>query len=262
MAAAAALAAACATAPYTQRHQLILLSPKEEQKLGATAFQDVLQKSDVTHDPALVVPVTEVGRRIAAVANQPDYRWQFAVIDDDVPNAFALPGGYVAVYTGIFPIARTTAGLAVVMGHEIAHAIARHGAERASQAMVAQTGSAVLGAAVGSGTASQAVMAAYGLGAQYGLLLPWSRTQESEADHIGLILMAKAGYDPREAIDFWERMRQASDREAIEFLSTHPGHGTREQQIRDWLPDALQYYQRAQKAPVATLPPAVAAKSG
>jgi predicted Zn-dependent protease len=251
LALAAGLAVGCTTAPYTQRRQLILMSPQEEQQLGATAFQEVLEESRVDRDPRFTKPVVEVGERIAAVADRPDYRWQFVVIADaEMPNAFALPGGKVAVYTGLFPIARTTAGLAVVMGHEIAHAIARHGAERASQQVLAQTGGAVLGAAVGS----QGVMQAYGLGAQVGLLLPWSRQQESEADHIGLILMAKAGYDPREAIDFWQRMRQAGTKEAIEFLSTHPGHETREQRIREWLPEALRYYEKAEKAPVTPLP--------
>jgi predicted Zn-dependent protease len=143
------------------------------------------------------------------------------------------------------------------MGHEVAHAIARHGAERLSQNALAQKGQELLGAA----NASPAVMQAYGLGAQVGLLLPWSRTQESEADQIGLILMAKAGYDPREAIDFWARMRQAGSKEAIEFLSTHPGHDTREQQIREWLPEAMQYYEKAKKAPVEPLPNVTAAST-
>lgn len=251
-------AAACATAPYTQRSQLILYTPQQEAQLGATAFQAVLKESKVDQTPRLVAPVEEVGRRIAAVAGRPDYQWQFVVLDDPTPNAFALPGGKVAVYTGLFPIAKTTAGLAVVMGHEIAHAIARHGAERASQASLAKAGGAALGVAAGAAGASAQstgmILQAYGLGAQVGALLPWSRTQESEADQIGLLLMAKAGYDPREALDFWERMRQASERESAEFLSTHPGHGTREAQIRAWLPEAMKEFQAAPKAPVQVLP--------
>ena len=247
--------AGCATAPYTQRSQLILVSPQQEQQMGAAAFQEVVTRNPIDKSPRVVQPETAVGERIAGVADRPDYRWQFVVIDDpETPNAFCLPGGKVAVYTGLFPIAKTTAGLAVVMGHEIAHAIARHGAERVSQSTLAKAGGAVLGAAVGSGSGSGAVLQAYGLGAQVGLLLPWSRTQESEADRIGLILMAKAGYDPREALAFWSRMEQAGGKETADFLSTHPGHDTREQQIREWLPEALRYYEDAARAPVEPLP--------
>jgi predicted Zn-dependent protease len=159
---------ACATAPYTQRKQLILMSPQTEMQQGLLAFQAVLQESQVEQSPRVVDPVVQVGQRIAAVADRPDYSWQFVVLEDDTPNAFALPGGKVAVYTGIFPIAKTTSGLAVVLGHEIAHAIARHGAERASQATLAQAGGAVLGAA----GASSVLLQAYGLGAQVGALCP------------------------------------------------------------------------------------------
>jgi metalloendopeptidase OMA1, mitochondrial len=250
---------ACTSAPYTQRRQLILLGPDEEQSLGATAFQQVVSKSKLDSSPRVLDPVKQVGERIARVADKPDYHWQFVVIDDDkTPNAFCLPGGKVAVYTGIFPFARSTGGLAVVMGHEIAHALARHGAERASQTALAQMGGQVLGAATGS----NAIMQAYGLGAQVGLLLPWSRTQESEADHIGLILMAKAGYDPREAVAFWERMEKADRAATNEFLSTHPGSETRVQQIEEWLPEVIPLYEEAKRAPVEPLPQIASAAKG
>jgi predicted Zn-dependent protease len=247
---------ACATTPYTKRSQLILVSSDEETKLGAQAFREVVTKSHVDRSPVVVDPVQDVGRRIAAAANKPEYKWEFAVIDDPkTENAFCLPGGKVAVYTGIFPVARDTNGLAVVMGHEISHAIARHGAERMSQAMAAQAGGSLLGAVFGGGPSGQAVKTANGLGAQLGVLLPYSRTQESEADHIGLLLMARAGYDPRAALEFWKRMEQSSQgKQPSEFLSTHPSHGTREQQISSWLPEALPYYESSSHASIVALP--------
>jgi predicted Zn-dependent protease len=247
---------ACTTAPYTNRSQLILLSPGEEAQLGTQAFQEVVSKSRMVSNPALTGPVEEVGRRIARVADRPDFAWRFAVIDDAKQvNAFCLPGGKVAVYTGMFPVAKDSAGLAVVMGHEIAHAIARHGAERMSQAIAAEAGGSLLGAWLGASPSSQAVLAAYGLGTQVGVLLPYGRAQESEADHIGLILMARAGYDPANAIAFWRRMEgQSGGKSPPEFLSTHPSHGTREKQIAAWLPEAQRYRDAASTAPVVALP--------
>lgn len=232
--------AGCATAPFTGRTQLILVSPQEEATMGASAYREVLQKSRIERGARANALVEDVFRRLARAANRPEFEWQFTVIDDPKQaNAFALPGGKVAVYTGIFPVAQTTTGLAVVLGHEIAHVLARHGAERMSQSMAAQAGAVAVAAA----TKSDAMMQAYGLGAQYGLLLPWGRTQESEADRIGLILMAEAGYDPREAVAFWKRMETSGDgRQPPEFASTHPSHETREQQIEEWLPEALQHY--------------------
>src|SRR5213593_2358651 len=247
--------AGCTTAPYTHRSQLMLVPPERETKLGAQAYQQVLAKSRVDSRRVVVAPVEAVGRRLAAVANQPNYQWRFTVIDDPKQqNAFALPGGKVAVYTGIFPIAVDTNGLAVVLGHEIAHAIARHGAERMSQTLAAQAGQSVLGALLGGGPGTETILAAYGLGAELGVLLPYSRAQESEADHIGLLLMARAGYDPHGALAFWQRMERAAGGAPPEFLSTHPSHGTREQQIQAWLPEALRYYEAATHAGVEPLP--------
>src|SRR5947199_7843030 len=250
-----ALLAGCAAAPYTRRSQLILISPEEENKLGARAFQQVLGKSHPDGRAQVNGPVEAVGQRLARVAERPDYEWRFVAIDDPKQqNAFCLPGGKVAVYTGIFPIAESTNGLAVVLGHEIAHALARHGAERISQGLVTQAGGSLLGAWLGGGPGTNTILAAYGLGAQLGVLLPYSRTQESEADHIGLLLMARAGYDPRGALAFWQRMEQRTGTDGPpQFLSTHPGHGTREQQIRAWLPEALPYYEAVPHAPVEPL---------
>jgi predicted Zn-dependent protease len=247
--------AACTAVPYTRRSQLILISPDEEAKLGAQAYREVLSKARVVRRDDVIEPVREVGQRIARVSDRNDFRWEFSVIDDPKQqNAFALPGGKVAVYTGLFPVARDTNGLAVVLGHEIAHVLARHGAERMSQGLVAQAGGTLLGAMFGGGPSAQAIMAAYGLGAQLGVLLPYSRTQESEADHIGLLLMARAGYDPSAALAFWERMEKTGGNGTPEFVSTHPSHGTRQQQIQAWLPEALRYYEASARAPVARLP--------
>ena len=246
---------ACTAAPYTRRSQLILLSPDQESKLGAQAFREVLKKGRVDARPTVNRPVEEVGRRLARAANRPDYKWEFAVIDDPKQvNAFALPGGKVAVYTGLFPVAQDTTGLAVVLGHEISHVLARHGAERMSQGLVAEVGGTLLGAFLGGGATANAILAAYGLGAQVGVLLPFSRTQESEADHIGLLLMARAGYDPRAALAFWQRMERTGGNGPPEFLSTHPSHGSREQQIEAWLPEAMRHYEASAHAASEPLP--------
>ena len=252
--------AACSTVPYTNRSQLMIMSAGEEAALGAQAYKEVLSQSKIEKDPRVNEVVLRVGKRIAAAADRPDFQWEFVVIDDPKQaNAFALPGGKVAVYTGMFPVAETEAGLATVMGHEVAHALARHGAERMSQAtgiQVVGTAAAVaLGASGTSGITQQVAMEAFGLGAQVGVMLPFGRQQESEADHIGLILMAKAGYDPAEAIGFWERMDERSGGGAPpEFLSTHPNHGTRAKQIAEWLPEANTYYSKNPAATNGKLP--------
>ena len=241
--------AGCAHAPYTNRAQLIMVSPQREAALGAQAFNRVVSQSRLDRDPQLNSLVDDVGRRLATVANRPDFQWTFVVISDQDANAFCLPGGKVAVYTGILPVAQDQTGLAVVLGHEIAHAIARHGAERMSQAQLAELGGQALAIGLGGGASSAAILAAYGLGAQYGLLMPYGRTQESEADHIGLLLMAQAGYDPRAAIAFWERMERSDGGGTPEFLSTHPSHGTRVEQLRVWMPEALRLYEASTPAP-------------
>jgi predicted Zn-dependent protease len=251
---------ACTAAPHTRRSQLILVSPEQESKLGAQAFRQVLTKSRVDPRPTVIRPVQEVGGRLARAANRRDFKWEFAVIDDPKQvNAFALPGGKVAVYTGLFPVAQDTNGLAVVLGHEIAHVLARHGAERISQGLVAQAGGTLLSGLLGGGPTANALLAAYGLGAQVGVLLPFSRTQESEADHIGLMLMAQAGYDPRAALAFWQRMERTGGGGSPEFLSTHPSHGTREQQIQAWLPEAMRQYEASARAANEPLPPVATA---
>ncbi|HZD41489.1 MAG TPA: M48 family metallopeptidase [Terriglobales bacterium] len=228
---------------------MILVSEGQEMALGNDAYRHVLRDSVIVRDPEAERLVRKVGERIAAVAGKPEYKWEFVVINDpDMVNAFAVPGGKVAVYTGIFAPARDEAGLAVVLGHEIAHALARHPAERMSQEMLLQLGGVGLGVALGKNPAvANQVLQAYGLGAGVGLLLPFSRAQETEADHIGLILMAKAGYDPRTALELWERMEKTDAGKGAppDFLSTHPGYQTRTQQLRSFMPEALSYYHPA-----------------
>jgi predicted Zn-dependent protease len=239
--------AGCETVPYTGRRQIQLVSPNEEAQMGVQAYQEIVGKATLSGDSQVNAMVQRVGSRIAKVAELP-YQWEFRVIQDDKQaNAFALPGGKVAVYTGMLAITRDEAGLAAVLGHEIAHVVARHGGERLSQQMGVQTVTQVLAGMASSNPATvQLVSAALGAGAQVGVLLPWGRAQESEADHVGLILMAKAGYDPRAALDIWKRMAEAAKgQRPAEFLSTHPSEATRIQQIEGWLPEALTYYRPA-----------------
>jgi len=218
----------------------MLVSERDEVASGQLAYRQILRDSVSTSDQEALRMVRAVGERIAAAANKPDYRWEFRIINDpETINAFCVPGGKVAVYTGLFPIARDEAGLAVVLGHEVAHALLRHAGERMSQAEVLGAGMAVAGA---SGINPQ-ILQALGLGASVGLILPFSRSQESEADHVGLILMAKAGYDPRVALEVWDRMARKEKGAPPAFLSTHPGYETRVQQLRSFMPEALSYYQ-------------------
>ena len=224
----------CETNPYTGRHQLLMTSVTQEMQMGTQAYSQVKNdpKMHQSQDPREIEPVERVAARIieaakrskyAEVANQ--FQWEVTVIKDDKTiNAFALPGGKIAVYTGIFPVAKTEAGLAAVMGHEVVHALARHGAERMSQGQLTNVGLQVVGAAAGgSGTSvlGQATMAALGVGAQVGVLLPFSRKHESEADYIGILLAADAGYDPRESIALWERMGQLSGGGGPQSLCRH-----------------------------------------
>ncbi len=238
---------ACRTTPITGRSQLILMSEPQEIAMGFSSYKTALSEAKLSTDRARVAQVRRVGERIAAVANRPDYQWEFNLIEDDkMVNAFALPGGKVAVYTGILKVTQDDAGLATVMSHEIAHAIARHGGERMTTGMLAQLGQAALNAGL-SGKDPETVRSfnnAYGLGAQFGVLLPFSRNQESEADQIGLTLMARAGYDPKAAIAFWQRMSKVGQNDVPEFAATHPSDATRIRKIREWLPEAESEYRR------------------
>lgn len=263
--------AGCETNPYTGRSQLLITSVDQEIQMGAQAYDQVKRdpNSRLSQDPREVEPVRRVAARIIEAAKRSKYgemakqfQWDVTVIKDDkTANAFALPGGKMAVYTGIFPVAKTEAGLAAVMGHEVVHALARHGAERMSQGQATNVGLQVIGAVIGIGgnnpVLGQATMAALGVGAQVGVLLPFSRKHESEADYIGILLAADAGYDPRESVALWERMAQVSGGGGqAEFLSTHPSHDTRIDQLKEWMPEAMAIYQKKTAVP-ATLLPAV-----
>ncbi len=248
------LVVGCVRAPGTARDQLIFISEEKEIAMGQEAYRQVLRQARLNQNPELNEMVHRIGKRIAAAASKPEYHWEFAVVqEDEMVNAFALPGGKVVIFTGILKYTKTEAGLATVMGHEVAHALQRHGAERMSRGIleqIAQVG-AVAGAATGAVNPQVAMgaMSAYGVG----FSLPFNRKQESEADYIGLRLMAQAGYDPREAVPFWERMSGCprnminklcfrSQAAIPEFLSTHPSDEHRINQIESWIPDALRFY--------------------
>jgi predicted Zn-dependent protease len=243
----AVLAAACTTVPVTGRHELNLVSSDQETQLGLSSFDQVKKDTPVSKDPAANATVDRVGRRIAQVAGKdlPNARWEFVVFDNKEANAFCLPGGKVGVYTGILPITQNDAGLATVLGHEIGHAVAHHGASRMSQAMVSQGLGQAAGAYVGTTQYAQyqnVFMGLYGLGSQVAVELPYSREQESEADHIGLVYMARAGYDPKEAIAFWQRFAEFNTQQGGSttpgFLRDHPVDAVRIKQLQGWLPEA------------------------
>lgn len=235
----------CTTVPVTGRKQFNLLSTGQEMQLGLTSFDQLKKDTPISKDPAINALVQKVGKRVATVAqpDMPEAQWEFVVFESKEANAFCLPGGKVGIYTGILPITKDEAGLATVIGHEIAHAVARHGGERVSQAMAIQTGGQVLSATtvnvdpLWQGIAS----VAYGVTTQVGVALPHSRSQESEADEIGLIYMARAGYDPEAAVGFWQRFGAFSAQQGSStpaFLRTHPTDETRVRQLQALMPRA------------------------
>jgi predicted Zn-dependent protease len=248
----------CTTVPITGRQSLNLVSDSELMTMSLQQYQEVLQKSKLSQDQQKVQMVRTVGTRIARATEDllrqrglesevKNYRWEFNLIQDDkTVNAWCMPGGKVAVYTGLLPVSQNEAGLSVVMGHEIAHAVAKHGNERVSQGLLQQMGGVALSVALSTSAAAtqNLFLQAYGVGTNVAIMLPYSRTQESEADRIGLILMAKAGYDPREAIPFWTRMAKTGGSRPPEFLSTHPAPETRIKQIESLMPEAMSYYKR------------------
>lgn len=241
--------------PETGRKSRVGMSVEQESTLGFQTYQQVLSQARTIDSGPQYQLVKTVATRLAQATGKAgaDFQWQVSLIQDNQVNAFCLPGGKIVVYTGIIPVARNEAALATVMGHEMAHATSRHGAQRVLQQSLTQT--AMTGVAVSLGEMDyekqRAIMGALGAGARFGILMPFGRKHESEADEIGLIYMARAGYDPRESIRFWERMEQASTNNPPEFLSTHPSHGTRIQQLQALMPKALEEYNRAQqgKAP-------------
>ncbi len=252
--------AGCATVPVTGRQQLRLIPSQQVMAMSYQSYNDFVKKAKVSQDLEAAAIVLRVGQNVRQAVERylrqqgqeglvSDYRWEFNLVEDKTANAFALPGGKVVVNTGLLPIAQNDTGLAVVVGHEISHAIAEHGNERMSQALAFQLGGVALSQAMSTKPeqTQQLFMAAFGAGAQVGILLPYGRLQESEADHLGLIFMAMAGYDPRAAIPFWQRMMAQKETrgEPPEFLSTHPAGATRIEELRKLLPEAMQYYSGA-----------------
>jgi metalloendopeptidase OMA1, mitochondrial len=241
--------AACYTNPLTGRHELVLFTPQEEAQLGLSAFGDIKKTTTISVDPAQNALVTRVGQRISGVVSLSNAQWEFVVFkEDQTANAFCLPGGKVGVYTGILPITLNEAGLATVIGHEAAHAAARHGGERMSHELVVQLGGMGLSLALQKEPqkTQELAMLAYGVGTTVGHTLPHSRAQESEADYMGLLYMAKAGYDPREAVTFWRRFSTYIDQhggQPPEFLSTHPLDEKRIKDLEKHMPEALAIYE-------------------
>lgn len=252
----------CAKVPVTGRRQLSLVSDETINKSAVTAYQDFLKEPNtkVLSATPEAERVKLVGKKIAAAIdaylkekypNAPqNYQWEFNLVESKDINAWCMPGGKVAVYTGILPVTKDDSGLATVMGHEIAHAVARHSAERYSQTLAAQAGGNILGVITGnaSETTQQAIGKLYGIGGSLALL-KYSRNQESEADRLGLVFMAIAGYNPEKSVDFWERMASSKGANGAppEFLSTHPSDATRIAEIKKYLPEALSFYHSAKK---------------
>ncbi len=249
-----AVLASCATVPITGRRQLSLVSSGEMNSLSQTQYRTFLTQNKVSGDAEAAAMVRRVGQRIQRAVEQyvaqnnmqgqlDGYQWEFNLVDNKEANAWCMPGGKVVVYTGLLPLTRDENGLAVVLGHEISHAVARHGAERMSDQLLTQAGGQVLSAALSQNPTQTGNMflQAVGVGSQLGMLR-FSRTQESEADHLGLIFMAMAGYDPRGALPFWQRMAAQSQNTTPAFLSDHPSDATRIADIERLLPEAEKYY--------------------
>jgi predicted Zn-dependent protease len=250
--------ASCSTVPVTGRKQLNLVPESQMLAMSFQEYTTFLQQNKVSANKEQTALVKKVGGRIQGAVEKyfaekkisdqlSGYKWEFNLVESKEVNAWCMPGGKVVVYSGILPVTKDEDGLAVVMGHEIAHAVAQHGNERMSQDLLAQFGGMALNEALASKPEQtrQIWMSAFGVGVQVGALLPFSRTQESEADHLGLVFMAMAGYDPRTAVPFWERMAQMSAGKAPpEFLSTHPSDQSRIEKIKAELPEALKYYKQ------------------
>lgn len=246
----------CSKVPITGRSQLSLVPEGEIIAMADASYDTFLMQNKLSTDKEATAMIKRCGANIQkavesyfASQNASDqlkgYAWEFNLVESDEVNAWCMPGGKVVFYTGILPVCKDETGVAVVMGHEVAHAVARHGNERMSQGLLAQFGSATLDMALAknSGLTKQIAATAFGLGAQYGALLPFSRKQESEADHLGLIFMAMAGYDPRAAVPFWERMAAGSKGgKPPEIMSTHPSDETRIANLNKLMPEAMKYY--------------------
>jgi predicted Zn-dependent protease len=247
----------CGSVPLTGRNQILLVGDQEVLTASLTQYGDFMKAAKLSADKTGTAKVVRVGKNIAAAteaylkangleAEIQNFSWEFHLVQSPDINAFCMPGGKIVVYDGIMPYASTDAELAAVLGHEVAHAVAKHANERMSQQLVANYGGAILGQAIGGQSAAVQSVAntVYGLGAQYGIMLPFSRKHELEADHMGLIFMAMGGYNPADAVSFWTKMSQGKNGTTPEFMSTHPSDSHRITEIQKYLPDALRYYKK------------------
>ncbi|NPD46296.1 M48 family metallopeptidase [Lentimicrobium sp. S6] len=248
----------CSTVPVTGRSQLNMIPSSEMLSMSFQQYDQFLAENQASQDQANAQMVKRVGQKIQAAVEQylqqngyadllEGYEWEFNLVDNEQVNAWCMPGGKVVVYTGILPITKDETGLAVVMGHEIAHAVAEHGNERMSQQLMQQAGATGLMLALSEKPAETQMIwsTVYGYGSQYAVMLPYSRTHESEADHLGLIFMSMAGYNPQEAPAFWERMSSVGGAKPPEILSTHPSDDTRISNLNKWMPEAMTYYNKS-----------------
>jgi len=253
------LLSSCSQVEITGRKQLTLVPDSVINSMSFQSYSEFLSQNKLSGDVRQTRMVKRVGRRIQKAVQQycaqnnlsdklRGYQWEFNLIEDDSLNAWCMPGGKVVVYTGLLPVTKTEAGLAVVMGHEIAHAFAKHGAERMTHNLIVEMGGMALSQALAKRPeqTKNLFMQSYGIGTQVGVLLPYNRVHENEADHLGLIFMAMAGYNPNEALSFWQRMAASKEGRAAppEFLSTHPADSTRIRNIKELIPEAMKYYRQ------------------
>lgn len=253
----------CGSVALTGRKQLLLVSDSEVMSLSNSSFQDYMKTAKPSTNAANTAMVVRVGKRIAGAVETylrnngmagevQNFAWEFHLVQDQEPNAFCMPGGKIVVNEGILPYTQTEEGLAIVLGHEVGHAVAKHSAERLSQQMVASYGGQILSGVLANKSATTQMLAqqVYGLGAQYGVMLPYSRKNESEADHLGLVFAAMAGYNPQAAVSFWQRMASSGSQKVPEFMSTHPSDASRISNIQKLMPEALKYYTPGQTSGV------------
>ncbi|MDR1645910.1 MAG: M48 family metallopeptidase [Tannerellaceae bacterium] len=251
------LLSACGSVPLTGRRQMMLVSDQDVLTSSLTQYNNFLKDATLSADKAQTAKVTRVGKNIAAATEAylkangmetdiKNFVWEFNYVKSAEVNAFCMPGGKIVVYEGIMPFASTDEELAAVLGHEVAHAVAKHANERMSQQMLTQYGGIILEQAVSGASSTVQTLAGtvYGLGAEFGIMLPYSRKHEYEADHMGLIFMAMAGYNPQAAISFWTKMAQGKTSSVPEFMSTHPSDVNRIAELQKYMPDAMKYYKR------------------
>ncbi len=241
-----AMLPSCTTVPYTERDQFLLTSESHEMELGQKAWDETLRTNEVSTNKEYRDTLDRVGVRLASAVDKKNFTWEFMVLESDIPNAFCLPGGKIAVYDAMFKVVDNDPELAAVVGHEIAHAIARHGGERMSYLYTQQLSGALLSVVLSQANVPGDWGQVFGIATDIGVILPYSRVQEYEADHIGMIIMAKAGYSPEAAITFWEKYAKEGDYGTLqEFFTTHPMGGKRLKEMKKLLPKAMKYYNKA-----------------